>query len=231
MVATTHMHSFTRQQEFCYANSNTKCDDVDVDGSSDFWKQYFSARPTLQTDLNNTIPKLNDQAFVSKQTYRNFTCAYNPVAPSTCRLDGQSLSSNTVTESHTETYSYQGRVGFNMKIKGKVAEVRGGVVTAARQFHALAQASWEQTVDFGYSKSTGEATAKLSGETSTCAKTGFATAPSQPLITAVASVSVPMTPDDPRCTVISVILRRVKQSGSMAVFVRTKGWCVADGGH
>lgn len=66
----------------------------------------------------------------------------------------------------------------------------------------------QQTFDFGYSQSSGEATTKLSGETT------------------VAGVKVPMDPSDQSCVVIEVILQRIKQTASMAVWVRSQGWCV-----
>lgn len=122
---------------------------MDVDGSSGFWKQYFKSLPVLRSELNNTEVVLEDRAVVNMQTYSTMTCPFDPVSPGTCRLDSQSITSNTVTESHTQTYSYQGRAGFNIKVKGGVSE-----------------AAWEQTFDLGYSTSSGEATSKLSGDTS-----------------------------------------------------------------
>lgn len=35
-----------------------------------------------------------------------------------------------------------------------------------------------------------------------------------------------MSPDDPRCVVIAIILQRVQQTGSVAVYVRSNGWYV-----
>lgn len=173
-------------QEFCFANTDRKCDAVDVDGSSDWWKRHFNTREPLTTELNNTVsmrkpgrcvantpfaqqvPKVNDDADVYKQTVRKFTCAYDPVSPTTCRLAGQTIASNSVTQTHTKTYSYQGKIGYQIKIKSAISEVCFVFCIEPSTLHRLwcIQATWEQTFDFGYSTSTGDATTKLDGETS-----------------------------------------------------------------
>ena len=40
----------------------------------------------------------------------------------------------------------------------------------------------------------------------------------------MAGVKVPMDPSDKRCVVIEIILQRIKQTGNMAVWVRSQGW-------
>ena len=121
---------------------------MDYTGSTDWWKKFYSGLSPVSATPGNTPLILQNNSVPYQTSVRTFKCAYNANAPSTCRLDGQTISSNTVTETHTNSFSFQGKVGAAYKQKSTVNEV-----------------SVEWTFDFGYSFSNSEATSKVVGET------------------------------------------------------------------
>ena len=121
---------------------------MDYKGSTDWYKDQFSEFPPMSATPGNTPLILQNNSVPYQTSVRTFKCAYNPYTASTCRLDGQTISSNTVTDTHTDSFSFQGKIGYAFKEKSKVNEV-----------------SVEWTFDFGYSFSDSEATSKVVGET------------------------------------------------------------------
>ncbi len=85
---------------------------MDYQGTTDWYKTHIGASfsPVSENcNSGHTDLMLQNNTEIYKTSYRTFTCAYNPVAPQTCRLDGQSISSDTVTQTHTTSYSFQVR--------------------------------------------------------------------------------------------------------------------------
>lgn len=103
--------------QYALANSGSQTSSIDMDGTSDYYKKYFSNLPPLSTDAGASDPVMRNETYTYKQTYRKFTCAYDEYANQDCRLDGQAISSNTITDTYTQTYTYQQRVGFVAKVK------------------------------------------------------------------------------------------------------------------
>ena len=95
-------------------------------------------------------------------------------------------------------------------VKVKISAGGGGEIQA------------ERTIDMGINYAHQEVQATVSGDTGMYAlllmlnhTTGD---------TVVAGISVPMSPSDPSCVVIQIILHRVKQSGTVDARLRVRGW-------
>lgn len=104
---------------FAIANSG-KGASVDLKGETSWWKSNFNSLSPIAsaTDAGASDVVMRNDSYTYKQTYRKFTCAYNDYSTQDCRLDGQAITSNTVTDTHTQTYTYSQRVGFVAKVKG-----------------------------------------------------------------------------------------------------------------
>lgn len=102
-------------KNYCMANSGTGCD-VDLWGSTN-WFRNFKLPPLSSPESGYTVPSMRNETHVYTQSYKNFTCHADDYADQDCRLDAQIISSNTVTETHTYTYTTSQRVGFVAKVK------------------------------------------------------------------------------------------------------------------
>lgn len=209
--------------QFAIANSGGGCSEIDTDGNSKWYRQQFSSLPPLTTDAGASEVVMRNDSCTYMQTYKKFTCAYNEYASQDCRLDAQAITSNTVTDTHTQTYSYQERVGFVAKVKG------GGYVVTS-----VVYATLTTMVDSGL-KAPGSKRltfrilrAQASPSPSSAARrvrVAYLFFGKHHIVrTAIASVTVPMSPSDPRCVVIEVILKRERQHGDWTAWVRSKGF-------
>jgi hypothetical protein len=111
------------EEDLTTVSSGTSCDDIDYKGTTKWYKKYFSDKPPMLATPGYTPLVLQNNSKPYQTSLRTFKCAYDPYTNSTCRLDGQTISSNTVTDTHTKSFSFQSKIGILYKQKSLVNEV------------------------------------------------------------------------------------------------------------
>ncbi len=158
--------------------------EVDLELTSDWAKKHYAshAKDAVKIVTGRTPLKMSSEKTVTKSFASTFVCPYSPVSAQTCRLAGQSITSNTVTETHTSSYSFNVRVhaqrsahrwmhavtgctGLQGCVRAVCVRLQGKVGFATKVGFMGSEVQTEVTLDFGYSFIDSVATANVDGET------------------------------------------------------------------
>lgn len=204
-------------QAVCRFESGAGCTDVDVFGTSKWYKDYFKSHPPTAITSELGPPMVpEDGQIVSNQTVSMFWCPARSFAY-TCRLDKQYFEQTT----HTTTNSHAWSVGQTTKVQGTYGVKFVGCVLMQlmdhNQLYNMSQQSinrWEggvgPFVQYSFSYQWNIATAEAHTEQETT----------------VQSTTVHMPANSTKCLLLTTVLSAIDANGTEPAWGTASGWCV-----